>query len=301
MSIKNYFRAFKIDAAKRKNVPPFWEEFLNRGKQSVLFTLPDFGKLLDTDLTALPDTLMIPYERCLLEYDEPDTGENKSFLNVGLAGSVDVYFSKRIVSVMQIKPGVVSIIPCVYDPRYKCWASSAIEIFVSADIELLAGMGELASVETGLKYAIKWFDNTELVKSLAREKYEKAGSVFNDDQFGVATLLTYMGEVAVALSFIEACSCSNVVVGKIGDKVQAEKNKSKPAFKFDSYHCLMLKLDDAKSEGSKAGEGHSGRSPREHLRRGHVRRYADGKKIWIQSMVVNPGVGGKVTKDYVFK
>jgi len=60
-----------------------------------------------------------------------------------------------------------------------------------------------------------------------------------------------------------------------------------------SFEQKVIKLKDE-------GNG-THRSPREHVRRGHVRRYADGKKIWIQSMVVNPGNGGKVTKDYIFK
>lgn len=39
-------------------------------------------------------------------------------------------------------------------------------------------------------------------------------------------------------------------------------------------------------------------SPREHLRRGHIRRLEDGRKFWINAAVVAAGNGGKIHKDY---
>jgi hypothetical protein len=37
------------------------------------------------------------------------------------------------------------------------------------------------------------------------------------------------------------------------------------------------------------------RSPREHLRRGHIRIYQSGRRIWVNSTLVNAGVGGRIS------
>ena len=44
------------------------------------------------------------------------------------------------------------------------------------------------------------------------------------------------------------------------------------------------------------------RSPREHLRRGHIRRLADGRRIWVNAAIVGAGKGvGVVSKDYALR
>ena len=68
------------------------------------------------------------------------------------------------------------------------------------------------------------------------------------------------------------------------------------ALPFDDYHVLTINVGgQGQREGAANG---SHRSPREHLRRGHIRRLQDGRKLWVNATVVNPGVGAKVMKDY---
>jgi len=75
----------------------------------------------------------------------------------------------------------------------------------------------------------------------------------------------------------------------------ARWRRAKP-YPFDDYHILTI--ESPKAAASDGGHGGSHRSPREHLRRGHIRRLEDGRKLWINATVVNAGVGGKVSKDY---
>jgi len=67
------------------------------------------------------------------------------------------------------------------------------------------------------------------------------------------------------------------------------------ALPFDEYHILTLD-GHTKTTGNSKTFGDR-RSPREHLRRGHIRRL-ENKKIWINSMVVNAGNHGKIHKSY---
>lgn len=92
-------------------------------------------------------------------------------------------------------------------------------------------------------------------------------------------------------SFLNALACSNVQI----ERSPAKKGGNvKGALPFDDYHILTI--GNQRASGGTGGGSH--RSPREHLRRGHIRRLESGSKIWVNATVVNAGVGGKVTKDY---
>lgn len=103
-------------------------------------------------------------------------------------------------------------------------------------------------------------------------------------------------EVSTLLCFLNALQCSNVEIDTLEARKAAKKAKS--AFPFDSYHVLTITTEKTAAGPSQGIR--QGRSPREHLRRGHIRRLETGKKIWVNAAVVNAGVGGKVVKDYQF-
>ena len=105
-------------------------------------------------------------------------------------------------------------------------------------------------------------------------------------------------EVTVLMGFLNAVACSNVRIHKLMDPRRVGK-KVKAALPFDSYHVLTIDAPNALGKGSAIG-GH--RSPREHLRRGHIRRLDDGRRIWVNATVVAAGRGaGVVTKDYAVR
>lgn len=126
------------------------------------------------------------------------------------------------------------------------------------------------------------------------------------DENGNIGILTYgpeeiresvSDEVGSLLSFLNALQCSNVHIEKSHPKKL--NKKIKPCLPFDTYHILTVDLPSQKHPSDGAGQQH--RSPREHLRRGHIRRYPNGLKIWIQATFVNAGSGNKVTKDYLVR
>jgi len=110
--------------------------------------------------------------------------------------------------------------------------------------------------------------------------------------------LPYMRYVVVVLGFLNALACSNVRIQASPPKKAGKKVKA--ALPFDTYHVLTVELS-ARS-GERPGLGGPHRSPREHLRRGHIRRLADGRRIWVNATVVAAGRGGgAVTKDYALR
>jgi hypothetical protein len=87
--------------------------------------------------------------------------------------------------------------------------------------------------------------------------------------------------------FIEAMSCSNVekeIHNKADLKRQANRASKNKKPIFETYRLTVQVPGSGYKSSADASD--SGRaSPREHLRRGHIRRIVYGKKIWINSCV----------------
>lgn len=104
----------------------------------------------------------------------------------------------------------------------------------------------------------------------------------------------YDDELGCLMDFLNALQCSNVRRDLSGS--QASGRKIKSALPFDSYYVLSVSVGSAEGSNGEQSENH--RSPREHLRRGHIRRYASGLRIWVNAAVINAGIGGTILKDY---
>ena len=105
--------------------------------------------------------------------------------------------------------------------------------------------------------------------------------------------------VKTVLQFLNILACSNVSV----EHSPAPGGKRKEgALPFDSYKYLSVGQVSDGCSGGNGGGGGSHRSPREHLRRGHIRRLGTGKTGWINAMVVGRKEGaGRVYKKYEVK
>ena len=103
----------------------------------------------------------------------------------------------------------------------------------------------------------------------------------------------------VLWQFLNALACKNVHIEKSPAKSTKQGKKVKTALPFDDYHFLTV---DVPGKAGVRGEGLgcSHRSPREHLRRGHIRRLESGP-IWVNACVVNAGIGSKVGKSYLVR
>jgi hypothetical protein len=117
----------------------------------------------------------------------------------------------------------------------------------------------------------------------------------------IAPVSDYADEVGALLCMLNILQCRNVHIEKteVGKTRKAMCSGKKGALPFDSYHVLTIDIPGKTGVGVATG-GH--RSPREHLRRGHIRQLADGRRIWVNATVVAFGRGGGVvTKDYVVR
>jgi len=102
----------------------------------------------------------------------------------------------------------------------------------------------------------------------------------------------YMDEIGALLCFLNILQCANVHCER--SKQKKGDKKIKGALQFDAYHVLTI--DAPNGTGVNGAPGFH-RSPREHLRRGHIRRLP-GKSVWVNASIVGVNAGGKITKDY---
>lgn len=101
--------------------------------------------------------------------------------------------------------------------------------------------------------------------------------------------------VSAVVTFLFMINLPNIKQEKIIRPSSGFGKKDKRFKQNDHYHVLIVsKTEFVNSKG----EG-SGRTVREHLRRGHLRRYKSGKVIWVNSTTVSKNSEvGKVDKAY---
>lgn len=109
-------------------------------------------------------------------------------------------------------------------------------------------------------------------------------------------------EVSALLELCEALSCSNVHHQTIESINPAVNQRRIRDGKVPMYETRTLWIDvPGGSKDSGDGQGGTHRSPRQHLRRGHIRNLRSGKKVWVNAAVVGAKESGFIRKDYAIK
>jgi hypothetical protein len=103
-------------------------------------------------------------------------------------------------------------------------------------------------------------------------------------------------DCGAVMELLEALSCRNVSTANHQDASQANARRIKDG-KIPIYETKMLVINTQDTLTSKAGIGYSHASPRQHLRRGHIRRLESGN-IWVNSCVVGDPNKGSINKQY---
>jgi len=100
-----------------------------------------------------------------------------------------------------------------------------------------------------------------------------------------------------ALELIEALSCNNVsaeIVERIDPAVNARRRRQRKLALYETRVLVVKVGEQVHAIGAPMGDRDG---PREHLRRGHIRRLPDGRKTWVQACVVGSRALGVVKKS----
>ena len=251
-----------LDDAHEKEVRIRMQNAIDLANRSKKFLLPKGGTLFDDDeLRALDENgrLSLPFDFVALEFDADSDAQE-----LALSSTQKFTARKRIIFARHVEDKIVCTqVFCV--DRTGNWAS-----FHDFAIPRTGAIGETVQRQRAVTILTHEPDNS--------------------DNNGVSH------DANVVVSFLNAISCANVHIKRSEPKRTGRKVKS--ALPFDTYHILTVDVGRRGDYLSSAVSG-THRSPREHLRRGHIRRLADGRRVWVNATVVGAGKGaGTVKKDY---
>lgn len=114
---------------------------------------------------------------------------------------------------------------------------------------------------------------------------------YDEDSFNM-----YNGAVVDTLRIMQ---CSNVVSeiipGTGTSKTINDKRIRKGKLPLYEYKQLVVDLHETRHHVTGIG---SGVKRRQHMRRGHIRKYQSGLRIWVQACMVGSGELGRIDKEY---
>jgi hypothetical protein len=283
----NYIRQFKKWAKKTR--PEILDEMpthMQVMRDGIKFILPNMGRTLPDGTTpeqikqmmAEDYNFNLPYKDLVLEFSS-DTVTDAVFKD-GLAfndtGMRIVHADKRIVLASDLDDFFMVAIIC-HIRGARAWSTFPF---------LRLKKSDLATSNTNEIVQVAWLNDAFTKKYFMRLDEETRRAMYAD----------MFDDIGALVDFLAALSCRNVVAGA-GHKDKAGiSNGCRP---FDEYKRLVLTNRGEKSDGvdNYIGERHG---PREHLRRGHIRRLEKGN-VWVNSTIVNAGAEGKIYKEYQLK
>lgn len=255
---------------------------LAESDKSKKFILPKTGRIFDTTLRALPDVIRLPFPSIVVEYE---AGESVGVSEQVFGKENTIQAPKRIAYAQEFGDGWIDVV-VIAGTRDGAWM--LLPYFASVKRFNEGG-------ECQLDQDISSKTNAKPVNGVYSVMH-KLGEVANHiDQWELRARVDTLDEVNAVLALVEALSCINVSIDPLPARKANKSSAKRGAIPFDEYHVLTLKPQS----DFKRGVAHvSGRSPREHLRRGHIRRIANGCRVWVNACVVNAGAAGKITTDY---
>jgi hypothetical protein len=271
----NYFRSMKrcLSAIEKEISKDSRAQFdlvrsdLVQFEAAAKFILPSGGRVFDTDLKGL-ETLKLPYERIVVEFSS-GAGKMLLLVSAGLDGFEIIPFAAFTKDVNSFMPW--SVFPYVCICRGATWHDSVLDTDVPDNLR-------------------DSFAGSLVLRYLHRDTRKDI-----TDKKEASDVGRLLGPCCRSvLELLEALSCKNITTS---DTVPRKTKKRGNPFPFDSYKILTV----TNSKEYTSGGEQTGRTPREHLRRGHIHRYHTKQgiiKLWINAVVVNAGVGGKLEKSY---
>jgi hypothetical protein len=276
---ENYSRLPETDQIVMKSI-------LATADRAVKFTLPNGGRLFETEFTHIPDELRLPFPSILLEYSMDGFGGGPA---ERVYGEDSVYCPKRICIATENEDMIqVNAINCIVANGKTSWGISPYTVFIT----------RLKEGERVLRpdYA----PNSKTIEGLGMQivaaQYLR-GVGLSEREIIEAGMIDTADETNAVLAFMEIMNCSNVETETLPKPAMNKSAARRGVLPFDSYRILTIKNRHATGDG----HGHASviTQRREHLRRGHIRNHPTAGRIWVNSCVVNAGVGGKIYKDYV--
>lgn len=279
------------------------KELMSRIKSSVHFVLPDNAKIFDDNKKGIKDVeIRLPYPEITIEYFIDETDFDRA---------TQIYSPKRLIYACMFDPSKRNLILPKEEYR-PTWDGEFILIYSISEMEghwLPGGLGWLMPA--------RW-DDISSVPNLLDLRQNKTNVSFSGrpvvlSQGACRSVREHYGpeaatkgmlndittEVSAVLELCEALTCSNVTTA-IHQRCSMKNEKRAGCNKLPIYETKVLVLNTDSKQSKLASDNQilSGKaSPRQHLRRGHIRRLQTSN-IWVNSCVVGDAANGLIEKQY---
>lgn len=128
------------------------------------------------------------------------------------------------------------------------------------------------------------------------------GDIFGENEATIKDNIKMSGYITRdLLEFVEALSCSNVVIDTLDRPCVSKNIKRVKKGKLPFYEVKILTIKASTNVGIDTINAGFHTSPRQHLRRGHIRKHPTAGKIWVNSCVVGSATNGVLHKIYQLK
>lgn len=294
---KQYFNGEILIKPELEKYEEFLKSLIKETNKAVKFILPSNGGIFNKPKGSLVGELKLPYPLMVLEYPI-DLGKNK-----------DTNITKKVLVIRKINKTDFECFMFEYAvPSVKTYLRRKQWVFYhrATKFEYMTeerkNQGYVSNFnENTFPYDYRLSSSSVLTEN---EKQYMNAKDFEIDNVEFVNSSIMINSLTV-VNFLELLNCENVSVEK-SKKIYT--NKAKKACKDrDEYHILkftQVKVDPKDTVDNEIEPVYSNSpqsSKREHLRRGHLRRYKSGKTIWIEHMVINEGIGNKVDKTYLIE
>lgn len=291
MEATNYLRT-ALELSKRGSSPlprHYWVTS-QRAQAAPKFSLPFGGRLFDTDLRDMPTPVRLPFPMVVLEYAVNEHPLRPLLLSLPEENRGDSLDDDRgrdriIVIATQTDDEPITITLVQREMNSDNWVWVPFTIAIASKREITP------ENPTGLWMAVNKRHQSAAEKPLSEAWMSQvAGAVMKSAFYAVYDMVFALDNNRALVTTVEPRKLNKAA-------------KKRGALPFDTYKVLTIQpASEEKDEPTlPSGETRDHRTPREHERRGHWRRYKSGKEIFIEKLTVNKGVGGKVIKDYQLK
>ena len=287
---KNIEKKAPIDSA-------FCNEFADCISTAVHFQLPDNGVLLDDEVKGLRGIkLRLPFPAITIEWFCTKDYNTQQDLS---------YTPKRLIYAREVEDDILICAAAGHESGHgfeSDWYPQPLIVLISKDWD---APKHACSDLTDPYDNLPKIGKTRTFKILARHGvampilFDHVSKQYGDEKALAMSRHDIFSDANAVLELCEALSCTNVAAETV-EKINAEKNeRRKKDGKLPLYETKRLVIKAQLITGKKSEPQHTDRNaPREHLRRGHIRRLPNGVNTWVQSCVVSPGSNGKIMKSY---
>lgn len=283
-------------------------QFVDGVKDSVHFCLPDNGKLLNDAAKGIRSELLrLPYKSITIEYyvngDMYDPG-NKLLTadypkRVVLAREVDANLFRQFDvkgMIRNIKDDVFIVVFSACADSNGVWVPDPLGFAVRQKWD---NVESAQMIQPLVNKTIKGVDFAGLPIPLCPSLIELSIANYGEE-LGIRHLMHNISlEVRAVIELCEALSCKNVEPSLYQKSANNKKRIAKGKLPIYETKNLVVRSSSKKYANSSPAN-YDRNSPRQHLRRGHIRRLEAGN-IWVNSCVVGDQDLGVIDKTYFLK